>query len=99
MARLDTCLCDGKMGRIGQMCENPSRHTGGDFSDETLKWEFAEKEVGGSLVPTNFAKCDGAWAVSMRFFDSSGSGRRLDRSLSAAERLFGKVDARGLATD
>ena len=53
-----------------------------DFSNETLKRELADEQVGRLLIPTDFAEGDGSRSVTVGFLDASGGGGRLAGSLS-----------------
>jgi hypothetical protein len=53
----------------------------GNLTDETLEGEFADEELSGFLVATDFSEGDGSWAVSVGLLDSSGGGGRLAGSL------------------
>jgi histone H3 len=46
----------------------------GELPDEALEGEFADQEIGGFLVPADFAEGDGPGSESAGFLDITGSG-------------------------
>lgn len=36
-----------------------------DFTDKTLEWEFADEELSGLLIATDFTECDGTYDASV----------------------------------
>jgi hypothetical protein len=64
----------------------------GDFTDETLEWEFADKELSRLLVATDLTESNGTRLIAMGLLDTAGRGSGL------ASGLGGELLARGLAT-
>lgn len=42
-----------------------------DFSDETLKGQFADEKLGGLLITSDFAERNGSWAETVRLLHAS----------------------------
>ncbi|PJE77418.1 hypothetical protein CI610_03659 [invertebrate metagenome] len=55
----------------------------GDFTDETLEWQFPDEELGALLVPTDFTESDCSWPVPVRFLYSSGGWGALTGGLGS----------------
>jgi hypothetical protein len=47
------------------------KHTLSDFTNETLEGEFADEQLGGFLVTTDFTKSDGSGPEAMGLLDTS----------------------------
>ena len=84
------CLLEGKDGR--GLETKVSLEVLGDLADETLEWELADKELGGLLVATDFAKGDRAWSVTVWLLDASSGWGGL------ASGLGGELLAWGFAS-
>ena len=52
-----------------------------DFTHQTLEGQLPDEELSRLLVTTNFTKSDGAWAVTMGLFNTSGCWGRLASGL------------------
>ena len=63
-----------------------------DLANQTLEWQFAQKELGRLLVTTNLTKSNSARPVAMGFLDTTSRGSGL------ASGLCGESLARSLAT-
>jgi hypothetical protein len=44
----------------------------GDFSDESLEWQFSDQQIGGFLIFSDFSQGDGSWSESVWLFDATG---------------------------
>ena len=44
----------------------------GDFTDETLEWQFTDKKLGALLVTTDLTESNCSWPVTMRLFHTAG---------------------------
>ena len=64
----------------------------GNLTNQPLERKLADEELSGLLVPADFTKGDGAWAVPVGLLDSSGGRRRF------AGRLGGELLSGGLAS-
>jgi len=64
-----------------------------DFSDKSLEGEFADEELGGLLVSTDFTKSYGTGAETMGLLDTTGGG-----SGGLTSLLGGKLLTRSLAS-
>ena len=64
-----------------------------DFTDKSLEGEFADEELGGLLVSTDFTKSDGTRTETMGLLDTTGGG-----SGSLTSLLGGKLLTRSLAS-
>ena len=42
-----------------------------DFTNEPLKWEFANEQFGRFLIATNLTQSDGTWTEAMRLLDAT----------------------------
>ena len=62
-----------------------------NFTNQSLKWKFPNQKISGFLVPSDFSKSNGSWAVAMRFFYTAGGG------CGFASRLGGQLFAGGFA--
>jgi hypothetical protein len=69
----------------------------GDFTDQALEGQLADKEFGRLLVTTNFTESNGSGSVSVGLLDSSGNGGRLAGSLGG-ELLAGGLASSGLSS-
>jgi hypothetical protein len=45
-----------------------------NFTDKTLKWEFADKQFSGFLITTNFTKSHGSRPETMGFLHTTSGG-------------------------
>ena len=64
----------------------------GDFTNQTLEWQFPDQQLGALLVTPDFSQSHGTGPVSVRLLDSS-SGR-----CALARCLGGQLFSRGLAS-
>ena len=64
----------------------------GDFTDQTLEWQFPDEELGALLVPPDLSQSHGTGPVPVRLLNSSG-GR-----CALASGLGGQLLPWGLAT-
>jgi hypothetical protein len=64
----------------------------GDFTDQTLEWQFPDEQLGAFLVTSDFSQSDGSWPVSVRFLNSSSCWCALTSGLG------GQLFPRGLAS-
>lgn len=53
----------------------------GNFSHQSLEWEFPDKQLGGLLVSSDFSQGNCSRPVSVRFFDTTGWWSTLSCSL------------------
>ena len=63
-------LLEGKDGR-GLESEFASVLRG-DFTDESLEWEFSDEKLGALLESSDFSESDGSWSESVGFLDTTG---------------------------
>ena len=68
---------------------------GGDFTNKTLEGEFADEELGGTLVATDITESDGTWAETVNLLDGTGRNGLLGGLLS--EMLARHLARGGLA--
>ena len=70
----------------------------GDFTDQTLEWQFPDEQLGALLVTSDFSQSDGTWPVPVRFLHSASGwcalasglgGQLLTRSLSSGRLSCG----------
>ena len=70
----------------------------GDFTDQTLEWQFPDEQLGALLVTSDFSQGDGTGPVPVRFLHSTGGrcaltsglgGQLLTRSLSSGRLSCG----------
>ena len=69
----------------------------GDFTDQTLEWQFPDEQLGALLVPSDFSQSDGSWPVPVGFLDSSGSRGALTSGLGG-QLLPGGLASGGLSS-
>jgi hypothetical protein len=43
-----------------------------NFTNQTLKWQFADQQFGRFLIPTNFTESDSTRTITMWFLDTAG---------------------------
>ena len=53
----------------------------GNFTNESLKWELADEELGTLLESSDFTEGNGTWSESMGLLDTTGGGGLLGSSL------------------
>ena len=63
-------LLEGKDGR-GLESEFASVLRG-DFTDESLEWEFSDEKLGALLESSDFSESDSSWSESVGFLDTTG---------------------------
>ena len=73
------CLLEGKDGR-GLETELASVLRG-DFTDESLEWEFSDEELGALLESSDLTESNSSWSESVGLLDTSGGGGLLGSSL------------------
>ena len=54
---------------------------GGDFTDESLEGELADKELGGLLETSDLTESDGTWSEAVGLLDTTSGGGLLGSSL------------------
>ena len=45
---------------------------GGDFTDESLEWEFSDEKLGALLESSDFSESDSSWSESVGLLDTTG---------------------------
>jgi hypothetical protein len=55
----------------------------GDFSYQTLEWQFSDQELGALLVSSDLSESDGSWPVPVRLLHSAGGGCALTGSFGS----------------
>ena len=68
----------------------------GDFTDQTLEWQFPDEQLGALLVTTDLTESDGTGAVTVGLLDAAGGGGTLASGLGG-ELLAGSLASGGLA--
>ena len=73
------CLLEGKDG-AGLESEFASVLRG-DFTDESLEWEFSDEKLGALLESSDLTESNSSWSESVWLLDTTGGGGLLGSSL------------------
>ena len=67
----------------------------GNFSHQTLEWQFSDEELSGLLVSSDLTESNSSWPVSVGLLDTSGGRGRFTGSLGG-QLLPGSLSSSGL---
>ena len=67
----------------------------GNFSHQTLEWQFSDEELSGLLVTSDLTESNSSWPVSVGLLDTSGGRGRFTGSLGG-QLLPGSLSSSGL---